>query len=316
MTWESTRDAYGAALVDLAKRDRRIVALECDLGRSTRSHRITEVDPSRFIEMGIAEQDMISTAAGMAGMGKIPFVNSFAVFITGRAFDQIRQQVALPRFNVKICGSSAGLTQGADGATHQSVLDVGLMRLLPHMTVVVPADGPQTRAATEAIYRLDGPAYLRLSRHETGDFLPTGLPFTLGKAITIREGGEIAIASCGPVMKNVLEAAAILEQQGIRPSLVNFHTIKPIDVEAVVAMATQHRSIVAVEEHSVFGGLGSAIAEVLAENAAARDTKLVRLGVNDAFGESGSADELLRLHGLHAEGIAESVRHALARVGH
>jgi len=186
-TKEETRDRFGSALVDLARKDRNVVAMDCDLGRSTKSYRITEVDPKRFIEMGIAEQDMISTAAGMARMRKVVFVNSFAVFITGRSFDQIRQQVALPKLNVKICGSSAGLTLGADGATHQSVIDVALMRLLPNMTVIVPADGNETERAVWAAYSHAGPVYLRLSRYQTGEFLPANLDFSIGKAQLLRK---------------------------------------------------------------------------------------------------------------------------------
>jgi transketolase len=182
----ATRDAYGDALAELARADRNVVALDCDLGRSTRSYRVAEVDPGRFVEMGIAEQDMISTAAGLSRMGKVVFVNSFAVFVTGHAFDQIRQQVALPKSNVKICGSSAGVTQGRDGATHQSIVDIALMRALPNMTVIVPADGRQTRQAVRSAYELRGPVYLRLSRFGTGDSLPGDLDFELGRAQTLR----------------------------------------------------------------------------------------------------------------------------------
>jgi transketolase len=312
MALESTRDAYGSALVELARQDKRVVALECDLGRSTRSHRITEVDPARFIEMGIAEQDMISTAAGMASMGKIPFVNSFAIFLTGRAFDQIRQQISLPCANVKLCGSSAGLTEGPDGATHQAVLDAGLMRLLPNMVVVVPADGPQTRAAVRALHAHPGPAYLRLSRYETGDILPAGAPFELGKALTIREGKDVVIASCGPLLKNVLKAVELLEKAQIRAGVVNFHTLKPLDLAAARALMQRYACIVSVEEHSIYGGLGSALAEAIAEEAGPNPLpRLTRLGVQDTFGESGNADQLLGKHGLHPEGIADGVQKAL-----
>jgi len=211
----ATRDAYGEALVELARADRNVVALDCDLGRSTRAYGITEVDPGRFVEMGIAEQDMISTAAGMSRMGKVVFVNSFAVFVTGHAFDQIRQQVALPKSNVKICGSSAGITQGTDGATHQSIVDVALMRALPNMTVIVPADGRQTRQAVRLAHEIQGPVYLRLSRFGTGDFLPDDLGFELGKAQSLRSGEDIVLVGCGPVLRNVLLAADLLRRQHV-----------------------------------------------------------------------------------------------------
>jgi len=303
---ESTRDRYGKALAELAKNDQRVIALDCDLGRSTRSFEITKVDSKRFIEMGIAEQDMISTAAGMATMGKIPFANSFAVFITGRAFDQIRQQVALPKSNVKICGSSAGITIGADGSTHQSILDVALMRTLPNLTVLVPADGNQTEHAVHAAHAYEGPVYIRLSRYETENFIPAGLPFRIGKAQVLSQGDGVVFASCGPITSNVIQAARMLERRGIKAGIVNFHTLKPIDRTAVEEMAAAYRHVISVEEHTVFGGLGTAIAECLAEyEGSGPRAVLHRIGLQDCFGESGSAEELLRKHGLHPEGIAE-----------
>jgi transketolase len=305
MKKEATRDRYGKTLAKLAALDRNIVAMDCDLGRSTRSYDIAAVDKQRFIEMGIAEQDMISTAAGMAKMGKVVFVNSFAVFITGRAFDQVRQQVALPRSNVKICGSSAGLTIGADGSTHQALVDVALMRVLPNMTVLVPADGNQTEQAVTAAYTHQGPVYLRLSRYETTNFLPVDLQFQIGKAQVIRQGGEIVIASCGPIMFNVLAAADLLRGKGLEVGVVNFHTLKPFDRELVASLAADYRFIVSVEEHSIFGGLGSALAECLAELPSAPSRAVLRrIGVQDTFGESGEADELLKKYGLDAESIA------------
>jgi len=304
-----TRDGYGEALVRLAHAHKDVVALDCDLGRSTRAHRITEVDAARFFDMGIAEQDMISTAAGMAKMGKTVFANSFAVFVTGRAFDQIRQQVCLPGANVKICGSSAGITQGADGATHQSVVDVALMRSLPHMTVIVPADARQAEQAVEALYDLKRPAYLRLSRYPTPDFVPAECGFRIGRAQVLREGEDICLCGCGPVLLNALAAADLLGGEGFRVGVVNFHTLKPFDVETVADLAGKCRRLVSVEEHSIIGGLGSALAEVLAERG--RGTRLLRLGVADTFGESGSADELLAKHGLDAAGIAAVARKLL-----
>ena len=305
---EATRDRYGQALVEIAKKDKNVVAMDCDLGRSTKALRITEVDPSRFIEMGIAEQDMISTAAGMAKMGKIVFTNSFAVFITGRAFDQIRQQVALTRLNVKICGSSSGITQGADGATHQSILDVGLMRLLPNMTIIVPADGNQTEKAVYAIHAYNGPVYLRLSRYETENFIPDNLDFQIGKAQVIKEGKDIVFASCGPVLNNVISASKIIqEKKGICAGIVNFHTLKPFDTKTIYQLAKKYQHIMSVEEHSIYGGLGSAVAECLAENSNKDGivSSLSRIGIQDIFGESGTADELLKKHGLDPNNIAD-----------
>jgi transketolase len=304
-----TRDGYGEGLVRLAQAHTDVVALDCDLGRSTRAHRITEADAARFFDMGIAEQDMISTAAGMAKMGKTVFVNSFAVFVTGRSFDQIRQQVALPRANVKVCGSSAGITQGADGATHQSVVDVALMRSLPNMTVIVPADARQAEQAVAAVYDRKGPAYLRLSRYPTPDFVPPERDFRIGRAQVLRDGADVCLCGCGPVLCNVLAAAALLEADGIRVGVVNFHTLKPLDAEAVAALAGKYRRLVSVEEHTIYGGLGSALAEVLAGRGTG--TRLLPLGVADTFGESGSADELLAKHGLDAAGIAAAVKQHL-----
>lgn len=310
---EATRDRYGQTLAEIARQDRNVVAMDCDLGRSTRAYRITEADPKRFIEMGIAEQDMISTAAGMASMGKIVFVNSFAVFVTGRCFDQIRQQVALPGMNVKICGSSAGLTQGADGATHQSVIDIAIMRALPHMTVIIPADGNQTEQVVKAAYAHQGPVYLRLSRYETPPLIPETLGFQPGKAQIIKSGHKIALAGYGPVLQNIISAAALLAAKGIESSVINFHTLKPIDQEVICQLAGSYSYIFTIEEHSIYGGLGTAVAEVLAEALpAGNKAVLVRIGVQDTFGESGSPRELLKKHGLDPEGIAVTVMRALS----
>jgi len=313
---EATRDRYGATLAALAREDGNVVAMDCDLGRSTRSYNIAEVDPGRFIEMGIAEQDMISTAAGMARCGKIVFVNSFAIFITGRAFDQIRQQIALPSSNVKLCGSSAGLTQGPDGATHQSLLDVALMRTLPNMTVAIPADGNQTEQIIRAAYSRQGPIYIRLSRYLTPSLINDGIDFELGKAQIIREGEKIAFATYGPILGNVLAAADELQKRGIEAGLVNFHTIKPLDIDFVESMAQKYRYIFSIEEHSIYGGLGSALAEIIAGmQGSAKAATLMRLGVQDTFGESGTADELLKKHGLDSGGIVHSVQKYLLEKG-
>ena len=315
MPKEATRDRYGKALVELAAQDRNVVALDCDLGRSTRSFKITEVDSHRFFEMGIAEQDMISTAVGMSLMGKIVFANSFAVFITGRAFDQIRQQVSLPGANVKICGSSSGLTQGPDGATHQSVLDVSLMRSLPNMTVLVPADGNQTAQAVRAAYGIRGPVYLRLSRYETEDMVPEDLEFVVGKIQEIKKGKDLVMISSGPILQNVISAAELLHGKGISAGIANCHTLKPLDRDTVRTLARNYELIVSIEEHSIYGGLGTAIAEALAEETNRKNhCVLSRIGVQDTFGESGTADELLKEHGLDPQGIAQSVIQVLQKL--
>ena len=305
---EGTRDRYGKTLAMLAAKDRNVVAMDCDLGRSTRSYDVFAVDPDRFFEMGIAEQDMVSTAAGMAAMGKIVFANTFSVFLTGRAFDQIRQQIALPFSNVKLCGSSAGLTIGADGSTHQSIVDLALMRVLPNMTILVPGDGNQTEQAVMAAYEYKGPVYIRLSRYETLNFLPVGIPFKIGEAQVLKEGKKVVLASYGPVLQNVVFAAELLERRGLDVGIVNFHTLKPLDGGMVETLATEYSHIVSVDEHSVFGGLGTAIGECLAEYASPGPKAILhRVGIQDKFGESGSADELLAKHGMDPEGLASYV---------
>jgi len=310
---EGTRDGYGRALLEIARKDSQVVALDCDLGRSTRSFRITEVDPKRFFEMGIAEQDMISTAAGLAREGKVVFANSFAVFLVGRAYDQIRQQVALPRTNVKLCGSSGGITQGPDGATHQSVTDVNLMRGLPNMVVMVPADGRQAEAAVWAAYRMQGPVYLRLSRFQTSHFIPKDMTFEIGRAQILREGVYVVLAGTGPVLQEVLKAAECLEKEGVSAAVYNFHTLKPLDIELVKQLCSEFPVVISIEEHSIYGGLGTAMAEVMMESVEPeRRPVFYRLGVRDTFGESGTAEELLAKHGLDERGIANSVRRILS----
>ncbi|MGD0111861.1 MAG: transketolase C-terminal domain-containing protein [Armatimonadota bacterium] len=302
-----TRDGYGEALLELGKQDERIAVVDADLFHSTRTDRFAEAFPDRFFEIGIAEQDMVSTAVGLALGGMIPFANSFAVFITGRAFDQIRQQVALPSLNVKLAGSSAGITQGPDGATHQSVLDAALMRSLPNMCVIVPSDFEEAKLATQAAAQRDGPVYLRLSRYETPAWRDAAAPFAIGAAEVRRSGDDITIIACGVILGRVLEAAELLRRDGIAAEVLNVHTLKPLDADAVLASCSRTGSVLTVEEHSTIGGLGSAIAEVLAERSQTR-VPLRRLGVRDTFGESGTADELLEKHGLTVASIAASAR--------
>jgi transketolase len=300
-TLRGARDGYGDALVELGKENDRIAALDADLSKSTRTWDFGTMFPDRFFEMGIAEQDMISTAAGLALGGFIPFANSFAIFITGRAFDQIRQQIALANLNVKICGSSAGLTQGPDGATHQSVIDVSLMRSLPNMTVIVPSDAEEARLATHAAAAHEGPVYLRLSRYDTPVWREADRPFRIGEAEVRRAGRDITIASTGVLLGRALEAAEELASRGIEAEVLNVHTIKPLDGRTILESAARTGTIVTFEEHSIIGGLGSAVAEVLAE--APQHVPFRRLGVPDVFGETGTADELLAKHGLTAANL-------------
>lgn len=309
-TLRGTRDGYGDALVELGKTNDRIAVLDADLSKSTRSYDFGSLFPDRFVEMGIAEQDMVSTAAGLCLGGFIPFANSFAIFIVGRAFDQTRQQIALARLNVKLAGSSAGLTQGPDGATHQAVIDVSLMRSLPNMTVIVPSDAEEARLATIAAAAYDGPVYLRLSRYDTPVWREPDRPFAIGEAEVRRPGRHITIASTGVLFGKVLEAVDILASEGIEAEVLNVHTVKPIDGAAILASAGRTGAILTFEEHSIIGGLGSAVAEVLAEGRC--NVPFRRMGIADMFGESGTAEQLLERHGLTPAKIVETAHTLIA----
>ncbi len=309
---KGTRDGYGEALLQLGSEDPRVAVVDADLFRSTRTAAFAEAFPDRFFEIGIAEQDMVSTAVGLALGGMVPFANSFAVFLAGRTFDQTRQQVALPALGVKLAASSAGITQGPDGATHQSVLDVALMRNLPNMCVVVPSDAEEARLATRAAAQREGPVYLRLSRYETPVWRESGAAFEIGEVEVRRSGADITIAACGVILGRALEAAEFLEEHGVSAEVLNVHTVKPLDADAVLASCERTGAVVTVEEASIIGGLGSAVAEVLAERSIRR-VPLRRIGVADTFGESGTADELLEKHGLTAENIAAVARELVAQ---
>ncbi|MHC4591547.1 MAG: transketolase family protein [Planctomycetota bacterium] len=311
---KATRDGYGKALLELGGEEPRIVIVDADLFRSTRTAAFAEAYPDRFFEIGIAEQDMVSTAVGLAVSGMIAFANSFAVFLTGRAFDQTRQQIALPAINVKLVGSSAGITQGPDGATHQSVVDVALMRSLPNMSVVVPSDAEEAKLATRAAARYDGPVYLRMSRYETPVWRAEDAPFEMGKAEVRREGADVSLIACGVILGRVMDAADDLAGDGISAEVLNVHTIKPLDAEGILESCRKTGAAVTVEEHNIIGGLGSAVAELLAERAG-KNIPLRRVGVADTFGESGLADELLEKHGLTAANIAATARAALDACG-
>jgi len=299
-----TREAYGEALRELGASNPNVVVLDADLYNSTRTVLFRDAYPERFIDMGIAEADMVSTAAGMAASGLIPFCNSFAIFLTARCYDQIRIQIAYPSLHVVLAGSSAGLTQGQDGASHQSLEDIALMRALPNMTVLVPADGAETVEMTRAAVEMPGPVYLRLGRYPIPDLDHANVPYLCGKAELLRQGGDVYLLACGHMVWVALQAAGLLANAGINASVLNMSTIKPIDEQAINEVS-RGRLVVTVEEHSVIGGLGSAVAEVMASRTSR--ARLVRLGTQDVFGESGTADQMLAKHGLTPHAVAERV---------
>jgi transketolase len=297
----ATRAAYGETLAELGAHDAKIVVLDADLSGSTRTGWFAAKYPERFIQMGIAEADMMGTAAGLAATGKTAFASTFAVFATGRAFDQVRQSIAVPGLNVKICATHAGLTVGEDGGSHQSVEDIALMRVLPNMTVIVPSDAAQTRWAVRVAAEKNGPFYVRLGRAAVPEIYDEEAEFELGKAKTLREGQDVTIIACGVMVSRALEAADALGAKGIHARVLDMHTIKPLDDEAVRRAAEETGGIVTVEEHSVIGGLGGAVCESVCSSA---PVPVIRVGVADVFGRSGKPDELLEAYGLTAENIA------------
>lgn len=304
-----TRIAYGEALAELGARNPDVVVLDADLYNSTRTVLFRDEFPQRFFDMGISEADMASTAAGMAATGLIPFINSFAIFATSICYLPVRTQVAYPNLHVIVAGSSAGLTQGPDGASHQSLEDISLMRGLPNMTVIVPADGPETRQAVFAAAACGGPVYLRLGRYPVPDLHPADYRFQIGKAVTLREGDQVTLFATGHMVTKAVEAHEILAQAGVRARVINVSTIKPLDEAAVLQAAHETGLLFSIEEHSIIGGLGSALAEFLSAQAGV--ARLVRLGVRDEFGESAVAEELLVRHRLTGPFIAEDVLAAL-----
>ena len=306
---KATREAYGEALRELGGQNENIVVLDADLSGSTKTAMFKKVYPTRFFNAGIAEQSMIGTAAGLAAAGKIPFASTFAVFATGRAFEQIRNSVCYPKLNVKIAATHSGLTVGEDGATHQAIEDVAIMRSLPNMTVVVPADAAEAAAAVRFAAEYNGPMYIRLGRSGVPDVFDETYEFKFGKAVTLKEGKDVTLIGMGIMTSAALEAAEMLAEEGISATVLNMPTIKPIDEDAIVAAANATGAIVTCEEHSIIGGLGSAVAEVLAEKASAR---LVRVGVKDTFGESGKPADLLKKYGLTAADIVAAAKQAIA----
>ena len=302
----ATRDSYGNALVALGKEHEDLIVLDADLAGATKTSIFQKEFPERHWDCGIAECNMTGIAAGLSTCGKVPFISSFAMFAAGRNFEQVRNSIGYPKLNVKIGATHAGISVGEDGATHQCLEDLALMREIPGMVVLNPSDDVEAKAAVKAAYEHVGPVYIRFGRlavpviNDTPDY-----KFEIGKGIVLREGTDVSIFATGLEVNEALEAAKLLEVEGISAEVINIHTIKPIDKELVVASATKTGKVVTVEEHSVIGGLGSAVAEVLCEEA---PTKMIRIGVNDTFGESGPATELIKKYELDAESICKKVK--------
>ena len=305
----ATRESYGNALVELAKEHDNLYVLDADLAAATKTGVFKAAYPDRHIDCGIQEADMVGIAAGMATTGKVPFCSSFAMFAAGRAYEQVRNSVAYPHLNVKIGATHAGISVGEDGATHQCLEDLSLMRTIPGMVVINPADDIEAKAAVKAAYEYDGPVYLRFGRlavpviNDNADY-----KFEIGKGLVLREGTDVSIIATGLEVNFALEAAEMLAKDGINAEVVNIHTIKPIDRELILKTAEKTGLVVTVEEHSIYGGLGSAVAEVLSEE---MPTVVKRIGVNDTFGESGPAVELLHKYKLDGEGVYQQIREFL-----
>lgn len=307
---KATRDAYGEILKELGAENKDIVVLDADLSSSTKTKVFDEAFPDRFFNTGIAEANMIGVAAGLASCGKIPFASTFAVFGAGRAYEQIRNSVCYPRLNVKVAVTHSGLTVGEDGATHQMLEDITLMRALPNMTVTVPADANETKAIVRWAVGYKGPVYIRMGRAKCDDIIPEDYKFVPGKSMELCQGSDVTIIACGIMTSKAVSAAKELEKQGIRARVINMSSIKPIDEEAIVKAAKETGAILTCEEHTVNGGLGGAVAEVLAKNCPAI---MSMIGTNDTFGESGTADSLLEKYGLTADHIVEEAKKLLKR---
>ena len=303
----ATREAYGKALVELGEQNKKVVVLDADLAGATMTKYFKAAHPDRFFDCGIAEANMMNIGAGLSTMGLVPFCSTFAMFGAGRAYEQIRNSIAYPKFNVKICCSHAGVSVGEDGGSHQAIEDIALMRVIPGMTVIVPADAKEARKATFALADFHGPAYMRLARLATPVF-EEDYPFEIGKANVLREGKDAAVFACGLMVNEALEAAKLLAAEGIEISVINVHTIKPIDAECVTKYAEKCGNVVTVEEHSVIGGLGDAVADVLMGKVCC---KFRKIGVNDQFGQSGKAADALREYGLTADQIAAKIKETL-----
>ncbi|MBQ4528572.1 MAG: transketolase family protein [Clostridia bacterium] len=304
----ATRESYGAALAELGE-THDIIVLDADLSKSTKTEVFKKKFPDRFINMGIAEANMMSTAAGLATCGKIVFASSFAMFAAGRAFEQIRNSICYPNLNVKIGATHAGISVGEDGATHQCLEDMGIMRTLPNMIIINPADDTEAKAAVKAAVEHDGPVYLRFGRLGVPVLFDNNYKFEIGKGVQLKDGNDVTLVATGLLVGTALEAAELLKNEGINARVVNIHTIKPIDKDIIVKAAEETGAIVTCEEHNIIGGLGSAVAEVLCENAPA---PMLRVGTRDVFGKSGKPAELFEEYGLTAEAICAKAKKAIS----
>ena len=302
----ATRESYGNALAELGKEHENLVVLDADLAGATKTGTFKKAFPDRFYDCGIAEANLMGIAAGLSTTGLVPFASTFAMFAAGRAFEQVRNSIGYPHLNVKIGATHAGISVGEDGATHQCNEDIALMRTIPGMTIINPSDDVEAKAAVKAAYEMDGPVYLRFGRlavpviNDGEDY-----KFEIGKGVTLKDGSDVAIIATGLCVNSALEAAKLLEADGINARVINIHTIKPIDEELIIKAAKETGKVVTVEEHSIIGGLGGAVCEVLSENA---PVPVKRIGMNDVFGESGPAVKLLEKYGLDGKGVYESVK--------
>ena len=301
----ATRQSYGEKLAELGEKNKNIIVLDADLSGATKTNIFAKKFPDRFIDVGIAEQNMFGIAAGLSTYGKIPYASTFAMFAAGRAYDQIRNSICYPKLNVKICATHAGITVGEDGATHQMIEDLSLMRTLPNMTVMSTSDDTQTKWAIKEIAKIQGPVYLRLARMETPILYDENTKFEIEKAIQIGEGTDGTVFATGITVSEAIKAQEILKQEGINIRVVDMHTIKPIDKEIIIKSAKETKKLISIEDHNIIGGLGSAISEVLTEE---YPTKLIRLGIKDVFGKSGKAEELIKYFGITADNIIEVMK--------
>lgn len=306
----ATRDAYGKTLVELGRENSRVVVLDADLSGSTKTGLFAKEFPERFFNAGIAEANMVGMAAGLAAGGMIPFASTFAVFASGRAFEQIRQSLAYPKLNVKVVATHGGITVGEDGGSHQSIEDLAIMRALPNMTVLCPADGPETAAAIRAVADFDGPVYVRLGRSKVPVVFDQGCDFAIGRGVTLRQGSDLTFVTTGLMTAKAIEAADILKEEGISARVVHLGTVKPLDADLVLKAARETGAVVTAEEHSVVGGLGGAVCETLSEG---YPVPVERVGLRDVFGQSGTADELLAHYGLTPAHLVEAAERVLRR---
>lgn len=304
------RDGYGKALLELCRLHEDVVVLDADVAKSTRTDWVRREYPDKYVNVGISEQDLVGTAAGMSLTGFVPFISTYGVFLTGRAWGQIRNTICYNNLNVKLGGAHAGISVGPDGATHQALEDVALMRVIPNMTLIVPCDWHETYKATLAVYDMKGPSYVRFGRNPAPVVTTEDTPFIVGKAAVFRDGSDVTIFANGIMVYQALQAADILQQEGISAEIINVHTVKPLDTQTIVASVGKTKAVVVCEEHQCIGGLGSAVCEALAQHCC---VPVELVGIQDTFGESGMPDELLEAYGLDASSIVQAVRNVLKR---